>query len=275
MSETPSPADRAAPPGRHGRFLTARNVGIASGVTGAAAAIALIFATQVAVHASAEQQPTPAVTMAADSTDADAPEKAAEVVKPAAVAAPLDQRSGEEVEYVRHLGAQHPEFAAGADVFGGAGLQFLSTDVADTGSYTDGQRRFVSLYYDYATNETVSFVVNVTTGAVEKTTRATGSQPAPTKAETAYAWKLLLDAESSAPLREEFASHTGGATLTPESPEVFLTAHSFVSDAAALGAEECGVQRCLQILAQVSGGPYLTTSTYIVNLSTRTVLTIA
>lgn len=274
MSPTPSPVEDPAPPGRR-RLLTSRSVGIASGVTGAAAAVALIFATQVAVHATASDQPTPVATMAADSTDADAPEKADAVAKPATVAAPLDQLSGSEVEYVRYLGAQHPDFAAGRDLFGEPGLQFLSTDVAEAGAFTDGQRRLISLYYDYATDETVSYLVNVTSGAVESIERAPGSQAAPTDAETALAWELLVDDASAGPLQEQFAALTGGAELTADSSLVDLTAHAFVSDAASFGAESCGTQRCVQILAQVDGGPYLTTSTYIVNLSTRTVLTIA
>ncbi len=274
MSPTPSPVDDPAPPGRR-RFLTARTVGIASGVTGAAAAAALIFATQGAVHATAEAQPTPAQTIAADSTDAGAPEKAESVAKPATVAAPLDQLSGSEVEYVRYLGAQHPEFAAGRDLLGEPGLQFLSTDVAEAGSAADGQRRLLSLYYDYATDETVSFVVNATTGAIESTARAAGSQAAPTDAETALAWKILVDAEVAGPLKKQYADLTGGATLAADTSSVELTGHTFVSDAASLGAESCGSQRCVQLLAQVDGGAFLTTSTFIVNLSTRTVLTIA
>jgi hypothetical protein len=179
------------------------------------------------------------------------------------------------VEYVRFLGAQHPAFAAGQDVFGEAGLQFLSTDVADPQAYSDGQRRLLSLYYDYATNETVSMIVNATTGAVEAVERASGTQPAPTDAETSLAWQLLLDSEAAQPVVDEFASLTAGSVLTPASAEVLLTAHSFVTDAGSFGAESCGIDRCVQVLAQVDGGAFLTTSTYVVNLSTRAVLTIS
>lgn len=276
MTEKQPPADgAAAPPGGRRRLLSSRSVGIASAVTGAAAAVALIFATQIAVHATTEPETPPSEPIAADSTDADAPEKAASVEKPAFIAAPLDQLSGSEVEYVRYLGAQHPDFAAGVDLLGEPGLQFLSTDVADPDAYGDGQRRLFSLYYDYGTDEVVSFIVNVTNGAVESVSRAAGSQPAPTDAETALAWELLLASDTAAPIVDEFATLTGGSALTPHSEQIDLTAHSFVSDAAAFGAESCGPQRCVQLLAQVDGGAYLTTSTYIVNLSTRTVLTVA
>ena len=65
------------------------------------------------------------------------------------------------------------------------------------------------------------------------------------------------------------------SALTPASAEVLLTAHSFVTDAGSFGAESCGVDRCVQVLAQVDGGAFLTTSTFVVNLSTRAVLSIS
>ncbi|MCC2031168.1 hypothetical protein [Microbacterium allomyrinae] len=256
-------------------MLTPRTLGIGSAIAAGAAAVALVFATQTAVQATSSPELPESTPIAADSTDENAPEKAVEVAKPATVAAAYDQLSGAEVEYVRFVGAQDPAFTAGVDVFGEAGLQFLSTDVAEPQAYADGQRRLISLYYDYATNETVSMIVNVTTGAVESVERASSSQPAPTDAETSLAWEMLLDSELSQPLTDEFASLTGGSYLTPASAEVLLTAHSFVTDAGSFGAESCGVDRCVQLLAQVDGGAYLTTSAYVVNLSTGAVLSVS
>jgi len=275
VTESPLPPGGDPPQPLRRRFLTPRSLGIASAVSAGAAAVALVFATQMAVQATAPEPGPSSTPIAADSTDENAPEKAETVAPPAVVAAAYDQLSGAEVEYIRHLGAQAPEFAAGVDVFGEPGLQFLSTDVADPQAYTDGQRRLLSLYYDYGTDETVSMIVNASTGAVESVDRASGSQPAPTDAETELAWRLLLESDAASALSEQFATLTAGSSLTPGSAEVELTAHSFVSDAAAFGAESCGAQRCVQLLAQVDGGSFLTTSTYVVNLSTRTILTVA
>lgn len=257
------------------RILTPRALGIGSAVAAGAAAVALVFATQTAVQATSSPETPASTPIAADSTDEDAPEKAEEVAKPTTIAAAYDQLSGAEVEYVRFLGAQDPAFPAGQDVFGEPGLQFLSTDVADPEAYGDGQRRLLSLYYDYAAEETVSMIVNVTTGAIENVERASGTQPAPTDAETSFAWELLLDSDAAQPVVDEFASLTGGSVLTATSAEIELTAHSFVTDAGSFGAESCGVDRCVQLLAQVDGGAFLTTSTFVVNLSTREVLTIS
>ncbi|MDY0910626.1 hypothetical protein [Microbacterium sp. CFBP9034] len=270
-----SPEGDAPPPSRGRRLVTPRTLGVASAVAAGAAAIALVFATQTAVQATSAPADPASTPIAADSTDEDAPEKAATIPPPATVAAAYDQLSGDEVEYVRYLGAQDAAFAAGKDLFGDAGLQFLSTDVAEPQAYTDGQRRLLSLYYDYATNETVSMIVNATTGAVEAVERASGTQPAPTDAETTAAWELLLDSDLSQPLVDEFAALTGGSALTAESAELELTAHSFVTDAGSFGAETCGVDRCVQLLAQVDGGAFLTTTTYVVNLSTSTVLSVS
>jgi len=280
--DSPPPSGRAPEsrgsgpePRKNRRLVTPRALGVASAVAAGAAAVALVFATQTAVQATSSPEDVASTPIAADSTDEDAPEKAETVAPPATVAAAYDQLSGAEVEYVRYLGARDPAFAAGADLFGEAGLQFLSTDVADPQAYTDGQRRLLSLYYDYATNETVSMIVNATTAKVEAVERAGGTQPAPTDAETALAWELLLDSDLSEPLDAEFATLTGGSALTPGSAEIELTAHSFITDAGSFGAESCGVDRCVQLLAQVDGGSFLTTTTYVVNLSTGTVLSVS
>jgi hypothetical protein len=269
------PEGDSPPPSSRRRTVTPRTLGVASAVAAGAAAVALVFATQTAVQATSTPETVPSSPIAGDSTDENAPEKAESVAAPTAIAAAYDQLTGSEVEYVRYLGAQAEAFAAGVDVFGEPGLQFLSTDVADAQAYGDGQRRLLSLYYDYATNETVSMIVNVTTGTVESVERAGGSQPAPTDAETALAWELLLESDLSEPLTAEFAALTGGSALTTASAEVELTAHSFITDAGSFGAESCGVDRCVQLLAQVAGGPFLTTTTYVVNLSTSTVLPVS
>lgn len=274
MTETQPGSQGGAPPLAR-RLLTPRTLGIAGALSVGAAAIALVFATQTAVLATSTPPGAVSTPIAADSTDENAPEKAESIDPPATLAAAYDQLSGSEVEYVRFLGAQTPEFAAGTDVFGDEGMQFLSTDVADPQAFADGQRRLISLYYDYGTNELVSMIVNVTTGAVESVERATGSQPAPTDAETALAWELLLAAEDASSLFEEFAALTGGSALTPASLEIELTAHSFVTNAASFGAESCGVERCVQLLAQVNGGAFLTTTPYVVNLSTKSVLSVS
>ncbi|WP_404434087.1 hypothetical protein LG299_05985 [Microbacterium lacus] len=268
-------APEGAPPPTRRKLLTPRSLGIASAVSAAGATVALVFAMQVAVQATSSPPEPSSTPIAADSSDENAPEKSETVEPPTVIPAAYDQLSGEEVSYVRYLGAQVPEYAAGADVFGDSGLQFLSTDVADPQAYTDGQRRLFSLYYDYATNELVSMIVNVSTGTIEAIERASGSQPAPTDAETALAWELILGSELGQPIADEFAALTGGSALTPESAEVELTAHSFVTDAGSFGAESCGVERCVQVLAQIDGGAFLTTSTIVVNLSTTTVLPVS
>lgn len=275
MPEPQLSQGESPPPSRWRRLLTPRVLGVSAAVAAGCAAVTLVFATQIAVQATSTPPDPGSTPIAADSSDADAPEKSESVAPPVVIAAAYDQLSGEEVSYVRYLGAQTADFAAGVDVFGDPGLQFLSTDVADPQSYTDGQRRLLSLYYDYATNEMVGLLINVTLATVESVQRASGSQPAPTDAETAYAWEILLDSELSEPVATEFAALTGGSALTPGSAEVELTAHSFTSDAASFGAESCGVDRCVQLLAQVNGGAYLTTSTLVVNLSTRTVLSVS
>ncbi|WP_156891590.1 hypothetical protein [Agromyces subbeticus] len=274
--QRPPGSDATEPAEAGPRLRKSRVLGIASIAASAGAVIVLAVATQVAVQATSEEPDAASAPIAAESTDENAPEKAETLAPPAEIPAAYDQLAGDEVAYVRFLVSQSADFTAGSDLFGGTGLQYLSTDVADPSFHSDGQRRLTLLYYDYASNELVSFLVNVTSGAIEEVQRGTGSQPAPTDAETLYAWELLLaDPAASAELGTEFASYTGGAALTRDAASVELSAHSFTTDAASFGAESCGIERCVQVLAQVDGGPYLTTSTYVVNLSTQTVLPVS
>lgn len=254
--------------------LTPKKLGIASGISAAAAVAVLAVATTVAVQAANDEDPSSSdpVTIAGDSTAEDAPEKAEVVEAPVQTAAAYDQLSVDEVAYARFLVSQTDEYADGADLFGDAGLQFLSADVADPSFYSDGHRRMSLLYYDYAADRLLIFILNLTTGEVESAEGSQGAQPAPSEAETMRGWELLLnDAEAGADLSAQYAELGGGA-LTVDSADLEITAHSFTTDTATFGAETCGVDRCLQMLAQVDGGTFLVTLPYVVNLSTSSVL---
>ena len=93
-----------SPPARRRGWLTPRKLGIASAVSAGAAAVAIVFATQVAVQATATPAAPESTPIAADSTDDDAPEKAeTAIAPPAVVAAANDKLTGAEVEYVLSL----------------------------------------------------------------------------------------------------------------------------------------------------------------------------
>ncbi|WP_100345648.1 hypothetical protein [Compostimonas suwonensis] len=239
----------------------------------AGAAVAFVLASQLAVYGEEPGSSSPAPTIAAESTDEDAPEKAATAVPaPPTVGTSHDQLTVDEVGYARYLASQTPEFAGATDLFGEPGAQYISTNVSEPASYTDGARRFDLLYYDYTANQLIRFVTNLTTKTVESTTAGSGSQPAPTDTETIEAFRIALADPLGAVMKEEFTALTGGEFTSAEQTE--YGASSFSSKASVLGAENCGAERCVQIVAQTPDGTFLSTSNLVVNLSTKTVVSI-
>lgn len=234
--------------------------------------VAAVGATYLAVQSAdsvdaAGPEERPAATIAAESTDADAPEKAATVTVPAVKGA-HDQLSVDEVAFARNLVGTHSSYAGTESVTSEAGAQYLSADLVDPTTYDDSHRRLSLLYYDYASEELLHYVVDLSAPGVESVSAASGVQPAPTKLETETAFELLLASDVAGEvIAEEFAETTGETTLTTDTVDV--TAHS-VSGAGA-GTDDCAVDRCVEVLVQTTGGPFLTTTPYVVNLSARTV----
>jgi hypothetical protein len=249
--------------------------GIAA-VAGVAAVVAVATQTSV-LHAEPGAPPaeTPVPTIAAESTSEDAPEQAsaaAPVPAPAATAATYDPPTVDEVAYVRYLVSQDPSYAGTASVGGGAGAQYLSADLADPSLSADGDRRYTLFYFDYATDQLQHYIVNATAGTVESVTAGAGVQPAPTDQETLLAFQLLLADPLSQGIKDEFLAATGEELTDPG--QTTFTAHAYTAGPADLGAETCGVQRCVQLMAQAPDGRYLTTTPLVVNLSAQTVTSI-
>jgi hypothetical protein len=208
-------------------------------------------------------------TIAAESTDADAPEKATAVALPTAKS-PYDQLSADEVAYARNLVAQHPSYAGTAALTDEAGAQYLTADLADPSAYADQHRRLSLMYYDYASDQLLHYVVDLSGAGVESVSAAQGVQPAPTDFETETAYDLLLASDVAGDaIAQEFVETTGEAEITDE--QVDVTAHSYSGGAAGAGVDACAIDRCVEVLVQTTDGPFLTTTPYVVNLSAQTV----
>lgn len=243
---------------------------LAIGLTGAllataATAVALTRTSGTADAAGPEASPPPP-TVAAESTDTNAPEKKATLPAPTAKA-PHDQLAADEVAYARHLVAEDKSYAATKAVTGDAGAQYLSVNVADPTLYDDQERRLSLMYYDYAAEQVLHYVVNLTDRAVEAVDAAAGVQPAPTELETQTAYDLLLASDvAGEAIAREFTERTGQKTITEEAVDV--TAHSLTDGP---GLESCKGARCVEVLVQTTEGPFLTTTPYVVNLSDQSV----
>ncbi len=244
-------------------------LGLGGALVAAAATGYLVTRSAASADAAGPATAEPELTIAAESTDDGAPEKVATVARPE-VRAAHDQLSSEEVAFARNLVAGHPSYAGTASVTEEAGAQYLSVDVADPNAYDDQHRRLSLMYYDYASEELLHYLVDLSAADVESVTTSDGVQPAPTEFETQTAYELLLaDDVAGEAIVEEFVETTGESTITDEAVDV--SAHSYSGGAAGAGVDECATDRCVEVLVQTTDGPFLTTTPYVVNLSAQSV----
>ncbi|MEU7901478.1 hypothetical protein [Actinoplanes sp. NPDC049118] len=155
--------------------------------------------------------------------------------------------------------------AEARDVTGAAGPEYLWAEVV-----TDGAGRHAEVYYyDYRADKLVKQVVDLATGKVTGSYAAAGMQPPPARREVGAALGLLLAGPFAADLRDGYARATGRAFAGRD--DIVVTAHVYDPRPADTGARRCGAHRCLQLVVQAVGGPFIDLSHLIVDLSGRRV----
>lgn len=158
-------------------------------------------------------------------------------------------------------------------VTGAPGPEPLTVDLADPlPADTDpdkAPRRADVYFYNYADNTLVKRVVNLTAGVLERSSQAPGMQPAPSRAETAEALKLLVAAPSGGPLKAQYKAATGTELAGPE--QLDANGSSYIADVGDTATAQCGAHRCLILFVKVRGGVYLDTTRTVVDLSARAV----
>jgi hypothetical protein len=172
-----------------------------------------------------------------------------------------------ELDRARTLVAGAPLPGASTDVTGGPGLEYLSFELVD--SKRDDVRRAALYFYNYTGDTLVKRVVNLTAGVVEATHSATGMQPPATAREVSVAFDVLLADPLGAEFRSRYQRVTGGPFTTVD--RVRVTAQTFVSQSTDRTVANCGKHRCVQLITQARGGPYIDITDLVVDLSGRTV----
>lgn len=190
--------------------------------------------------------------------------------KPASFGEPRDPLSIEEIGYAEALASA--ELPASAEDLGGAtGAELLSVDLASMDPSTTSRPVEVS-YYDYAGDQVVSVTVELYSGAVLDTLRTDGFQPAPAPSETFTATEILLASPEAKKLGTEYTAMTGHA-ITAE--DLIVTGGGYLDTDVTPLDDECGEHRCIELQLQEPSGKYLSTSDYVVDLSTGEVIVLA
>jgi hypothetical protein len=157
--------------------------------------------------------------------------------------------------------------AAGTDVTGAAGSEYLSAELTDERS--DAARRAAFYFYNYTDNTLVKQVVNLKTGKLDGSFAASGIQPPASERESTEVFRLFLGSPLSADFKSRFRAATG--TGVTDVKQVLLSTPTYVAAPADQGAAQCGRHRCLQLVPQVPGGVFIDISDIVVDLSGRVV----
>lgn len=182
--------------------------------------------------------------------------------KPKKIGKALDPLSGEEVGYARGLAVAETA-GEGERVDGSQGLQYLSTDLAE--SDPEAPTRAVTVNsYDYATDELVTQTVDVATGKIE-TSRTKGVQLPPSKREVDTAMVRLLADPASQALKDDYKRTTGVALTSPD--QLDYAGGAWTADEKSEGAEKCGEHRCIFFQLRTEDGRGLVMVDRIVDLS--------
>lgn len=178
-----------------------------------------------------------------------------------------------EVDRAKALALGPDRMPSARDVTGRKGPEYLDADLADSAAPSgDEARRVEVLFYDYDSDALVKKTVDLSTDKVERTDTARGVQPPPSPAETERAADLLIKSAPGAGLRKDFKAATHGKELTSAS-QLTLQGISYAptdrSGPASLSA--CGRHRCVRLFTQVKGGPWIDTTSLVIDLSDGTV----
>ena len=161
--------------------------------------------------------------------------------------------------------------AATTDVTGAPGPEPLSVSLPEASAAPDDHRRAAVLLYDYRTDRLLKRVVDLTAGRVEATFSGTGRQPPPTAREITSAADRLWDDRTAKLLRDRFQVATGTALNSLD--QLTIDAQAYTADPGDKGpAAACGTHRCLILLPEPSGRPFLDLTDVVVDLSARTVI---
>lgn len=189
-----------------------------------------------------------------------------------ALGAARDSLSADETGYAIHLASTDPSIPAGAtDVLGKAGPEFLYADLPE-GDFEATARKAVVVLYDYTSNTAYNQLVDLSAGSVLKSTTSEGLQPPTSTTEADVAAKLAISASEDLPFKAEFESSEGVPLISPE--QVDYVAGAWVFDGTTSSGQECGKDRCAQLMMSTASGAYLGTVDFVVNLTTQSLVAI-
>lgn len=178
--------------------------------------------------------------------------------------------SAEETGYAIHIASTDGSIPAGAtDVLGEPGPEFLYADLPDVGADLTGRKVVVSLY-DYTSGKAFDQLVDLESGAVVTSTDSGKAQPPTSATEADIAMQLAVESDADLIFKTEFEDNMGVPLIATD--QVEYVAGAWVFDGATSKGQECGKDRCAQLMVSTASGVYLNTWDFVVNLSTKQIV---
>lgn len=180
-----------------------------------------------------------------------------------------DPLSTDEVGYAIHVATSDASAAGATDVNGTTAPEVLYVDLPEQAVRTKARSALVVLY-NYATNSVLNQVVDLAAGKVVTSTKGTNLQPPTTSTEADTAIEIAIRSEEPLSFKKEFEGSEGVPLISAD--QVEYVAGSWVYDGTTKFGQECGKQRCAQLMVSTASGTYLSTFDFVVNLSTKSVV---
>lgn len=157
------------------------------------------------------------------------------------------------------------------DVHGKAGAQVLYADIPDADVDAGGRRALVVLY-DYTGNRTYHQLVDLKAGTVTRSKNAAKLQPPTSADEADAAIAIALSAAEPPKFVTDFEKAEGVPLVSPK--QITYVAGAWTYDGTTVGGKECGADRCAQLAVSTASGAYLNTTDFVVDLSTKKLVTL-
>lgn len=181
-----------------------------------------------------------------------------------------DPLSAEETGYAIHVAstdASVPDDAT--DVLGEEGPEFLYADLPEVGEDYDGRIAVVSLY-DYTHGVAYDQTVDLAAGKVVESVDSKVAQPPTSATEADVAMQLAIESDKDLAFKDEFEAGMGVPLIGTD--QVEYVAGAWVFNETTPKGQECGKDRCAQLMVSTATGNYLNTWDFVVNLSTKKIV---
>ncbi|WP_329333382.1 Tat pathway signal sequence domain protein [Streptomyces sp. NBC_00663] len=183
-----------------------------------------------------------------------------------------DPLTDDEIARAQKLAVNRQTFAASENAAGERGPQQLTVDLAEQeAGGTDTSRRADVSYYDYRDDTLVTKTVDLDTGKVVDSAEQQGVQPPLSRAESSEAAALLIADPLGAGLKADYKDAMGKELTSADQLRLSGGVYRATPGAQSAVLDQCGEHRCVRLFTKVKNGPWIDTTSLVIDLSAHKV----